>query len=161
MIEFLFETPGWVYAFFFYLLFVGYKGSKARTLPFNQLVILPTLFMGWGLWSLSESIEGQSQFALFWAAALFAGSLIGFLQVHHWHFHVNKERQTITLPPSWSTLFLSMTFFGLKYSLNYAYSTNPNALHQLLTLDVTVSGFIVGMFLGRFWRFRKAYVHGT
>ena len=77
--------------------------------------------------------------------------------VHKWKVRVDRERKTITLPGTWSTLILALLIFSVRYSFGVYYALHPTILRPIFLADLTLSGFIAGMFVGRALNFWNRY----
>ncbi|HEX2582981.1 MAG TPA: hypothetical protein VHL30_02575 [Chlamydiales bacterium] len=155
MFQLLEMTPWWVYLLFAYFLMLGVRASNPTIASFKKLAVLPIFFLGWALYGLLTDLESRYFFLIPWIMALLTGSWIGYLQVSKWPILVDAERQTISLPGSWSTLLLSISMFALKYIFGLIYATHPMAYKNsaIFGTDLIFSNLIVGMFWGRFWHF--------
>ncbi len=159
MFQLLEMTPWWIYLLFTYFLMLGVRASKPTVVSFKKLTVIPIFFLGWAIYSLFADLENRYFFLIPWIFALLAGSFIGYLQVRNWPLLVDAERQTISLPGSWSTLLLSISIFALKYIFGLVYATDPMAYKNsaIFGTDLIFSNLFVGMFWGRFWHFSRSF----
>ena len=149
LIEILEETPLWVYLTFIYLLYTGIKASQRRTLSLPKLFILPTLLLVWSFYSLYDRWQGHWTDVCYWIISLVSGSLIGWWIIHKWNIQIDRERKTLTLPGTWSTLWLILIIFSVRYYFGFYYATHPAIPHSMFLTDIIVSGVITGIFIGR------------
>lgn len=71
------HTPGWVYAVFAALLFLGWQQSRNRALSRWRLALLPALMLGLSLNGVASSFGwGVPQIAC-WAAGVTTASVLG------------------------------------------------------------------------------------
>jgi hypothetical protein len=155
LIEILEETPWWVYFVFAYLLIIGIKASRRRTVTLQRLFVLPSLLTLWSLFNLYERWHGQWIDVLYWTLSLLCGSLLGWRMVAKWKIHIDRQRKILILPGTWSTLILALLFFSLRYGFGYHYATHTSIFHPVFISDLILSGLISGLFIGRtltFWR---------
>jgi hypothetical protein len=161
-IEVFHQTPFWVYLIFVSLVLLGIRARNARTVPVQMLFLSPFLFIGWSFGYLVEKYGITTERIIIWIAALIFGTFLG------WFFHrrvslkIEKSKKRITLPGTWSILFLSVMLFLSKYSFGYLHAVAPHAKEwvQIYGTDLFISGTISGAFLGKFlcfWhKYRKA-----
>lgn len=73
--------------------------------------------------------------------------------------HIDKNTQLIRIPGSLVPLSLSLSFFLIKYTLGVVYALNPimKTSAILLCCNITASGIISGVSLGRFIAILYAY----
>lgn len=160
-IELIEETPFWISVIFIIILALGLRATRSKTILFKKIFFLPALFVFWAVYTIEFLFRGHYCFLPLWFVALYLGSVLGYLQVRHWKVHVDRERGTITLPGSWTPLFLSLCIFSLRYFFSFAYLSHPDAIQNpwLYLTDLASSGIITGILLGRFWRFRLVFHH--
>ena len=141
-------TPWWVYVLFVFLILVGLRATKPRTLSLVQLLVLPTIFCLWNLVWLGERVEGHFSLFTYWAAGIVLGSFLGWKSVRKWVIHANKTRMLLSLPPTWSTLVLIIFIFVVRYFFIYQYVLHEETI-RLQIADSSISGVITGIFIGR------------
>ena len=115
MFQLLEMTPWWIYILFIYFLMLGVRASNPTVVSLKKLAAIPIFFLGWAIYHLFTDLETRYFFLVPWIFALAAGSFIGYLQVRNWAIRVDPERQTVSLPGSWSTLLLCLSIFSLKF----------------------------------------------
>jgi hypothetical protein len=160
LIEIIDETPFWVYLIFAFLLFSGIRASHPRTMTLSRLFFLPTLLVLWSIYGLYERWHGHWTDVYYWIVSLVCGSYIGWWMIHQWKIRVDRERKALILPGTWSTLWLVLIIFAVRYFFGYYYATHSTIPHSVLLTDVIVSGIITGVFVGRsmnyLYRYEKA-----
>jgi hypothetical protein len=160
ILDIVLGTPYWVWIVFSYLLWVGIQATKPSMVPLWRMSIIPLIFLAWSLSSIYARCIACMQLIGFWIAAITIGVLLGRYLMSRLDFRIDASAM-IHLPGSRSTLILSMIFFIVKYGLGVTYAVNPIMRSDLMVqgFDVMVSGFISGIFIGRFgyivYRYRK------
>jgi len=155
MVQLLEMTPWWIYLLLAYFLLIGVRAAKPTIISLRKLAVVPLFFFGWSLYTLLSDLDNRYFFLIPWTLALLLGNLLGFFQVRRWPISTNFQKQTVSLPGSWSTLLLSISMFSLKYLFALLYATNPVAYKNPLIFgsDLVLTNLIAGIFLGRFWHF--------
>lgn len=152
----LFQTPWWVYAIFALLVVRGVQSLQAHTAPLMRLLIVPLIFVAWSLYSIrlrhGLSINSLSVWLLF----AIMGALFGMVFLYQ-RITVDKKNMQVHIPGSVYPLIFYMFFFAIKYGIAFIQTTAPQTYHDLSLwiIDLSASGFISGIFIGRFihiWR---------
>ena len=151
------QTPWWVYALFVSLVIIGLKASHPRTISLKKLLILPGIFTVLNIIWLTERLQGRYALLFFWAIGLVIGSLIGWRIVLHWKTEANHRLHHLRIPGSWSTLFLIILVFVIRYFFLYNYETKFRESYNFHLADSFVSGIITGIFIGRALELYKKY----
>lgn len=152
------ETPWWVFVIFLYLMMIGIKATHTRTLPIQQLFILPALFFAASVIWLYHRLQGHTAFFGFWIAGIVLGALLGHWIVRKWTVHANQGKQTLTIPGSYTILFLVFAIFIVRYFFGYQYAVHPERASLLFLPDALVSGIILGIFIGRSYSLYRKYL---
>ena len=149
-------TPWWVYVIFIYLMYVGIKASRSQELPITRLIIVPLIFIVWSLYSLYVRYGFNVLTASLWITSLIVGASIGWLVLSR-GIRINKHNKLVYLPGSWYPLFFYLLFFIVKYYIGFIYAIDPKMRWNLFFIasDIFASGFISGLFAGRFLRIRN------
>ncbi len=149
--EILKETPWWIYGLFCYLVTLGLKATKRRTIPLKQLFLLPSIFTLWSLYSLATKFQTNIYLSTIWALSILAGYYLGWGLTRPQKLQADKKRRLIVLPGSWAPLISFLLIFSGKYFFGFTYATNPDASHSLAYLgpDIGLSGILTGIFLGK------------
>ena len=146
--QILIHTPWWVFPAFAFILRSGIQALKPRTLSIGQLMIVPFIFIAWGVVSLimrstsspillvSWSIAAASFAAIAWVTGLRDG--VGF----------DRNRKRISLPGSRVPLIRSLLIFTAKYGLGTAFALAPESRNSIELLNIIVSGASAGYFAG-------------
>ena len=123
IINILSGTPWWVYIVFCYVLYVGFKASKPRTVHLYQIFILPSVF---GIWSLMNFIRiwnGSLIQLAWWIGMLTLGLILGYPLHKGQDITIDKKTKLVKLPGTWATLILVLSIFVVKYYFGYSCAT--------------------------------------
>jgi hypothetical protein len=156
LIEIIKATHWWVYVVFSFLILVGLRSTKPRTVSARQLFLLPFILMFLNLIWLSERIHNHSHLLIFWFLGLAAGAIVGWLMVRKWTVKTHRYDQ-ISLPSSWSVLILILLFFSIRYYFLFNYEMHPKAATHLFMADALISGVMTGIFIGRAYHLFTKY----
>lgn len=148
---FLINTPIWVYILFAYLMFIGYKSSKARVVSLLKLCIAPVIFTWMSLHSMFTELHGVYWHSLIWVLGLIIGSTIGWLLAIRLKPQVDKKRLLVRTEGSWLMMVLIILIFAYKYYLGFVTAVHPEIISHpgFLWCSLILLGAITGMFVGR------------
>lgn len=156
VVTILFNTPWWAYLVFVLLVVRGIQSLQAQTVPLIRLLIVPLIFIAWSLYSIRMR-HGLSVNSLsIWFLFAIMGALFGMVFLYQ-RIIVDKKNMLVHVPGSVYPLIFYMLFFAIKYSIAFIQTTAPQTYHDLSLwiVDLSTSGFISGIFIGRFahiWR---------
>lgn len=112
----------WIHILFVYLVIVGIKSIKPRTIPIKRIIWLPLLLVTWSFYSLgTKNALGLSSLIPIWLIFLPVGTYWGARQVRAWKISKDRNKGKITIPGNYSTLALILLVFTLKFSWGYCY----------------------------------------
>jgi hypothetical protein len=153
-------TPWWVYLLLAYVIFIGIKASKSRTVSLRKLFILPVIFLALSLEMLVSHFDLNTLSICTWLGSVLLGSLIGALLVVRQPITVDRDKKALHLGGSWSTMILIFIIFSGKYYCGYALSADPGAVINTHTeiAVLAISGACSGTFLGRMLYYIFCYV---
>ncbi len=155
MIDFILEalrkTPWWVFALFAYLVVLGVKALKERTLPLRKIFIVPALFTIWSLYSLITKFHLNIYLSPIWGLAVLVGYFASWHLSLRIRIRADKKKHLITLPASCVPLISFLLIFSAKYFFGFLYATDPQAKFNVAFLgtDLAISGLINGIFVGK------------
>lgn len=145
------NTPLWVYILFAYLLWVGFKNTKTRTVSIKKILIIPAVFLSMSLESLISHFRLSMVSVSIWCIAILIGTMIGRLLVATRHIQVDRTRQQIKLKGDWIMLLVMLMIFFSKYYFGYQLGMDPKLAtntHFELVMLMT-SGLCSGIMVGR------------
>jgi teichoic acid transport system permease protein len=162
ILDILWGTPWWVWAIFVYIVIVGTKLLKPTTASWQKLIIMPTIFLAWSLYSLYNKYNFAFHVFGCWLI-MFAISIVLGWRFLSKHISVDKTTQLIHRPGSWIPLVFALSFFIVKYTLGVTYALHPEMRFHIFfwMIDATVSGLISGTFWGRFLHVIQCYRRNT
>lgn len=149
--ETILHTPWWVFVLLFFLLKIGFEASKPRTVSFYRLLIIPILFTGMTIQTLTSTSEANFFNSIILTIAIFIGIVAGWWQFHKLKLEVDTQKWLIKMPGTWSTLIIILIIFTSKYYFGYELAVNPQIISQtsfIISL-LSVSGVCTGLFIGR------------
>jgi hypothetical protein len=145
--QILIHTPVWVFPLFAYLVWLGIKAMRPRTTTIQRSLIVPAIFIIWGLSGLvSQSHDAISPLLAWLAAALVLGAT-GFLSAKP--FELDHTTGEIKRPGSVVPLLRNVTIFALQYSVRVIMAVDPDARTTATLVGRAVGGAMTGYFLGR------------
>ena len=143
-------APWWVYVLFIYLMSIGIKSLKPRTIPFQRVVLFPLIFVTWSAYDLYTKVKlGHPTLIPWWLICLTFGAILGYIEVYKWHFEVDKKKQTITIPPNYSTIVLILLIFSINFFFGYYYATQTIVSYGMYFANIVIGSLVTGIFLGR------------
>lgn len=155
--DILTSAPWWVYVLFLFLLRIGIRATRYRTLSLKRLYLLPSIFTLWNIGWLVERTQEQVFLVHYWIAGLGVGTILGWLTVCYWIVHADRQRKLINIPGSWSTLILIVLVFTIRYYFIANYHLHPELAPRLYPPDAFISGIATGIFIGRSLELYRKY----
>jgi len=150
MLQIITKIPVFVWPLFAILLLGGLKARNANAVPIAVLLLIPSIFFGWSLFSFFGKYGTNPLAILFWLLCLGLGFLIGFLHMQRLSLQFNRQKKKVEMPGSWIPLMLSMSIFTSKFSIGMMSSMMPHLNGSLLFLGIELfSAIILGIFAGR------------
>jgi len=151
-------APWWVYVLFFYLLSIGIKSTKPRTISIKRVVLFPLIFLAWSLYDLYQKLQlGFPSLIAIWVVFLAIGTYLGVKEVHQWKISANHQKEEVTIPPNYSTLVLILVIFVIKFYWGYYYAAHKDVSYWIYFTDTLTSTLVTGFFVGRAVFFFKSY----
>jgi len=150
-------TPVWVFPLFLVLVGFGLQALRPRVMRVWRPLILPTVFIVWGLVALAGRIQTLPVLGLTWVAAAVSGFILARATVKLTAIKVDRTHRLVRLRRSWAPLLRILAIFMAKYMITAASMLNPDARDTLAFYDVALSGAMSGYFIGWVYRFLRAY----
>jgi hypothetical protein len=157
--DILSHTPVWVWVLFAYLVSRGVVALREREMQPGRALIVPIVFLVWGLAGLIESRGLGFDLALFvvgLAAGIFGGRALAVLTPPP---RLSLAAGTMILPGSPIPFALIIVSFAVKYVAAVALALNAGspAHAQIASASAVVGGVFAGLFWGRtLTQFRRA-----
>jgi len=160
-IQILLPTPWWVYVLFAYILYVGIKATRMRSVPVLQLFIAPSIFTILSIHTLVGRISDHLLYIIPWGIATAVGIAIGWIEMHRLNIIVDRKNHLLKIPGSVFTLILFLLFFGSKYYYGFMSATDPERTKeiQFVIFILLISGIGTGIMwvrgFGYFFKYLK------
>lgn len=142
----LIHTPIWVFPLFAYLVWVGIKAMRPRTVTIWRSLIVPAVFIVWGLSRLFSRQDFAAPLVAWLGAAavlLVAGLVTAQpIEIDHVTGKINR-------PGSVVPLIRNVTVFALQYSVAVISAVDPHGATAAAIVGRAISGGTTGYFLGR------------
>ncbi len=150
-------APWWAYIILIYLIYVGVKGTKTRTLWLPKIFIAPVIFIGLSLANVLGSYGANVTAWALYLAAILVAIVLGWLTVSRTALAFDKAKVLITLPGTYVNLILFLCIFTIKFYFGYREATQLDLRQDVswMVYKVGISGLITGLMLGR----NLAYLH--
>lgn len=142
------HTPVWVFALLAALIALGVQGLRPRSLPLWRVMIVPTVFILWGVLGIVTRSAAFPIGVIDWLIAAAAGFAIAWRTTRLKGVQFDQRRRQVLLPASGVPLARNLLVFFAKYSLTAAVAVNPALQAALLPWDIGVSGLSAGYFIG-------------
>ena len=157
--QILTHTPIWAFVLLAWLIWVGIKAMRPRTVTIWRSLIVPAVFIVWGLSRLlSRQDFAAPLVAWLGAAALFL--VVGLLTARP--LELDHTTGEIKRPGSVVPLIRNITVFALQYTVAVISAIDPHDATTAAIVGRAISGGTTGYFLGRtiallrqYWRQRK------
>jgi hypothetical protein len=150
------QTPWWVFTMLALLTVLGIQALKDRTLPLWRLLIVPAVFIGWGLASLLLQPGAPALLVADWIACALTGGAAGLATGRSQRFHVEPSG-AVAVKGSAFPLMRNLAIFIAKYGLTAAAAVQPMQREALAPWSIAVSGLAAGYFLGGLVPLLRAY----
>jgi hypothetical protein len=148
------HTPWWVFAIGALLVVRGVPALRTRSAPLARLLIVPAVFMAWGIGSLVFRATGAPMLVPVWLVCGIAGLAIGWLTTRLDEVVIDRVAGRVTLPGSVVPLLRNLTIFLVKYALGVAVALAPAWRNDIALCSIGVSGLSAGYFAA--WVLRLA-----
>lgn len=158
--QILTHTPLWVFPLFAYLVWLGIKAMRPRTVTIGRSLIVPAVFIVWGLSRLLSSRDFAGPLAA-WLGAAAALLIVGLLTAKP--LDLDHTTGEIKRPGSVVPLIRNITVFALQYTVQVLAAVDPHDATSVALVGRAISGGTTGYFLGKtvamlrqYFRQRKA-----
>lgn len=127
------------------------KSIKTHIVPLQKLFILPLIFSVLSISSFVTDLTPSGLSMGAWIVTSLIGAFIGWDFVKRLEIKVDKKQHLIEIQGTWSPLAIMLIIFASKYYFGYQLAVKP-FLSEDVTFQlgmVSISGFCVGLLLGR------------
>lgn len=152
------HTPWWAWALCALLVARGLPALRTRSVPVARVLIVPAVFMAWGIGSLVVRSAGSPMLAVAWFGCALAGVAIGWQTTRLKGVRVDRAAGRVTLPGSVVPLVRNLSIFAVKYALGVAAALAPAWRGDIALWSIGVSGLSAGYFAA--WVMRLAMTGG-
>ena len=159
--QILVHTPLWVFPLFAWLVWLGIKAMRPRTVTIWRSLIVPAVFIFWGLSRLFSRQQEVMWPLVSWLAAATVLLSVGLLTARP--LELDHKTGEIKRPGSPVPLIRNVTVFTLQYTVAVIAAVDPHDATFAAIIGRAVSGGTAGYFLGRtiallrqYWKQRKA-----
>ena len=146
-INILTHTPIWAYALFIYLVWQGSLALKTRTTALWRALLVPTVFLGMGIWRLALTPNLDWWPLSAWFVAAFAFGALAMIRGPRL-LAVDRSAGTLTRPGSVMPLLRNVSIFMLQYGLAVAAAFHLDTQGAGAIVSRAVSGATAGYFIG-------------
>ncbi len=152
IVQILSHTPIWVWLLLAFLISRGVKAMRPREASPSRVLIVPLVFLLWGLSGLIGAEEGLGVKLALFAAGLGVGLLAG-RGLASWMPapRILREAGALAMPGSPVVLILICLAFAAKYVGNVALAidADPAARFEIACAMAATGGLFSGLFWGR------------
>ncbi len=153
------HTPIWAWILLAYLVWQGVKAMRPRTTTIWRALIVPAVFIIWGLSRLGFGPQGSIAPLVAWIAAALVLLPVGVLTPRP--FEVDHANGRIIRPGSIYPLIRNLIVFGLQYTVAVIAAIHADDRAMAAIVGRAVSGATAGYFIGstiallrQYWRKR-------
>ena len=144
--QILIHTPIWAFVLLAYLVWVGIKAMRPRTTTIWHSLIVPAVFIVWGLSRLVSRQDYASPLVA-WLVAAAVLMVIGLLTARP--LELDHTTGEIKRPGSVVPLIRNITVFALQYTVAVIAAVDPHDATTAAIVGRAISGGTTGYFLGR------------
>lgn len=155
LIEIARHLPIWVYLLLGYLVFVGIRALRPRILSLWRLLVVPGVFIVWGVIGLFQRSAVVPDAFLYWGAGAAVGLALAFALPLA--ILVDRKAKRVRTPGSVVPLLRNLGLFAAHLLLNIVAAMHADTRMSFLGYDLLVSGLGFGYFAGWLWRFVRIY----
>jgi hypothetical protein len=150
------HTPLWVFPLFAYLVWQGIKAMRPRTTPIWRALIVPSVFIIWGVSRIGLGHQYNVLPLALWIMAAVALMPVGVLTPRP--FELDHATGQITRPGSVYPLVRNVTIFALQYTVAVIAAVDPDGRTVAAIVGRAVSGATAGYFIGSAIALLRAYM---
>ena len=144
--QILIHTPVWVFALLAFLVWQGIKAMQPRTTPIWRALIVPVVFIVWGVSRIGFGPQDSAWPLVAWVAAALALLPLGIVTPRS--FGVDHKSGEIIRPGSAFPLIRNLVVFGLQYAVGVISAIDAGDRALAIIVGRAVSGATAGYFIG-------------
>lgn len=142
----LIHTPVWVWALLAYLVWQGIKAMQPRTIPIWRALIVPVVFIVWGMSRIGFGHQDSAWPLVAWAAAALVLLPLGVLTPRS--FEVDHTTGQIIRPGSPFGLIRNLIVFASQYAVGVISAIDAGDRALAIIVGRAISGATAGYFIG-------------
>jgi hypothetical protein len=140
------HTPLWAWALLAYLIWQGFKAMQPRTTTVWRALIVPTIFIVWGLSRIGFRHQAGVEPLIAWIVAAVVLLPVGVLTPRP--FEVDHATGRIIRPGSIYPLVRNLIVFGLQYTVAVISAIHVDDRAMAAIVGRAISGATAGYFFG-------------
>ncbi|MET4803348.1 DUF6622 family protein [Bradyrhizobium sp. LB11.1] len=144
--QILIHTPPWVWILLAYLVWQGIKSIQPRKAPIWRALIVPVVFIVWGVSRIGFGQQASQWPLVAWIAAAVVLLPLGVLTPRP--FDVDHKTGEIIRPGGAFALIRNLVVFFLQYTVSVISAINAGDRALGFIVGRTISGATAGYFLG-------------
>jgi hypothetical protein len=144
--QILVHTPPWVWVLLAYLVWQGIKSMQPRTTPIWRALIVPVVFIVWGVSRIGVGHQDSSWPLVAWVAAALALLPVGVLTPRP--LDVDHTTGEIMRPGSVFGLVRNLIVFALQYTVSVISAIDAGDRALAIIVGRAISGATAGYFIG-------------
>jgi hypothetical protein len=153
------HTPLWAWVLLAYLVWLGFKGMQPRKTTIWRALIVPTIFILWGLSRIGFGQQANPLPLIAWIAAALVLLPVGILTPRP--FEVDHATGQIIRPGSVFPLIRNLIVFALQYTVAVISAIHVDDRAVAAIVARAISGATAGYFLGSSIALLRAYWRKT
>jgi hypothetical protein len=106
------------------LVVFGIRALKDRSLPVRRFLVIPALFIGWGIVSLAFRLGSSSFLIVDWVVCALIGAAVGLATSRTGQLHF-EQPDVVSVKGSALPLIRNLVIFAAKYGLTAAATIHP------------------------------------
>jgi hypothetical protein len=142
----LVHTPPWVWILLAYLVWQGIQSMQPRKVPIWRALIVPVVFIAWGVSRIGFGHQASQWPLLAWIAAALVLLPLGVLTPRP--FDVDHKTGEIIRPGSAFALIRNLVVFGLQYTVSVISAIDAGDRALAIIVGRAISGATAGYFFG-------------
>ncbi len=157
LINFLTNTPFYVYWIFFSLLFVGISQLKTRSVGLRRALIIPIILILLSLYGLISDFGVTFFSTSIWIIGMISAVILNTMIKKKKEIIYFKETKTFMIAGSFIPLSMMMLLFWVKYTVGAVTALELEILHNTSFIGIfsLLYGLFTGTYLLRFYVLAK------
>lgn len=149
ILQTIIHTPVWVWALLGLILWLGWSGSRTRTLVPGRLAILPIVATSISFFNAVTSAQPLLAIPV-WLVAVAAGVPLGMLIARQRGLDVEPDHHRVRQAGSWFPMVLGLSIFCIRYAMGVTAALHPTWVADPVWVIAAsaISGMIAGVALG-------------